>query len=57
MRRETGILNLASLEYSKTVDLKYFGDVVINVDFRVLNDGKKKVIAIFAKRQRGEMAN
>jgi len=51
------ILNLASVEYSKAVDLKFFGDAVVNVDFKVSKNGVEKVVAIFAKRQRGKMAN
>ena len=51
------ILNLASVEYSKAIDLKAFGENVINVDFKVKKDGAEKIVAIFAKRQRGEMAN
>lgn len=51
------ILNLASIEYSKSIDLKSFEDDVINADFKVSKNGSEKIIAIFAKKQRGEMAN
>jgi cytoplasmic iron level regulating protein YaaA (DUF328/UPF0246 family) len=48
---------LASVEYSKSIDIKSFGDHVINVDFKIFKNGVEKIVAIFAKKQRGEMAN
>jgi len=51
------ILNLASVEYSKAINLAKFQDKVCNVDFKVLKNGEYKTVAIYAKRQRGEMSN
>ena len=51
------ILNLASVEYSKAINLAKFQDKVYNVDFKVLKNGEYKIVAIHAKRQRGEMSN
>lgn len=51
------ILNLASNEYSKAVNLAKFGDKVIDIYFKVMKNGKYKTIGIYAKRQRGKMAN
>lgn len=51
------ILNLASVEYSKAINLAKFGDKVIDIDFKVMKNGEYKTIGIYAKRQRGEMSN
>ena len=51
------IVNLASLEYSNALDLSAFGDQVLDIDFKVEKKGILKTIGIFAKRQRGRMAN
>ena len=49
------LLNLASLEYSKMLDKKLFN--FVDLDFKVLKDNKLKTIGIYAKQQRGRMAN
>ncbi len=51
------ILNLASSEYSKAIDLESFGNSVVKVYFKVIRNKIPKIIGIYAKRQRGEMAN
>jgi len=49
------LLNLASNEYSKMISKKSFN--FVEVDFKVLKDDKLKTIGIYAKQQRGRMAN
>ena len=49
------LINLASKEYSKAVDLKKFTNVITPV-FKDLKNGKLKVISFFAKRARGAFA-
>lgn len=51
------LINLASKEYSKVVDLKAIKAPVINVEFKEVENGKARVIAIFAKWARGMMAD
>ena len=50
------IVNLASVEYSKAIDLNYFGDRVINPIFKEKKGDDYKVVAVHAKRARGLMA-
>lgn len=47
------ILNLASSEYFKAIDLKKLSGKVIHVEFKVYKDNKYKTIGIYAKRGRG----
>tara|TARA_B100000963_G_scaffold44011_2_gene32819 strand:- start:12946 stop:13695 length:750 start_codon:yes stop_codon:yes gene_type:complete len=51
------IINLASNEYSKSLNLKTISNKVINPVFKDFKNGRLKVISFFAKRARGEMAN
>ncbi len=52
------ILNLASLEYAKAACRKLIHADVIDVDFKVdRGDGKLQVVAIYAKKARGTLAN
>jgi len=51
------LINLASKEYSRVVDLKLIKAPVINVEFKEVENGKARVIAIFAKWARGMMAD
>jgi cytoplasmic iron level regulating protein YaaA (DUF328/UPF0246 family) len=51
------IVNLASQEYFKAVDLKALKSPVINVHFKEHRDGKYKVIGLFAKQARGMMTD
>jgi len=51
------IVNLASNEYSKALNLDNSKKLVINPVFKDYKNGKLKVISFFAKRARGEMAN
>ncbi len=50
------LVNLASKEYSKAVQLKNFKGTVITPDFKEMKDGKYKMIAIYAKKARGLMS-
>ena len=51
------LVNLASNEYFKSIDTKQLVGEVITPVFKENKDGKYKVIAIYAKRARGKMAN
>lgn len=51
------ILNLASQEYFKSVQLKGLKGKVVNVHFKELRSDKYKVIAFSAKRARGAMTH
>ena len=51
------IINLASEEYSKAIQLNKFNNPVITPVFKDFKNGKLKVISFYAKKARGEMAN
>ena len=51
------ILNLASQEYFKAVKPEQLKVPVITVHFKEVRDGNSKVIGLFAKKARGDMAN
>ncbi len=51
------LINLASKEYSKVVNFKMIKAPVITIDFKEIDQGKARVIAIFAKWARGMMAD
>jgi cytoplasmic iron level regulating protein YaaA (DUF328/UPF0246 family) len=57
LKNEEEIINLASEEYSKALQLNKFSNPVITPVFKDLKNGKLKVISFFAKRARGEMVN
>jgi cytoplasmic iron level regulating protein YaaA (DUF328/UPF0246 family) len=51
---------LASVEYSKVINKKKIlesGAEILDIDFKISKNGTEKIIAIFAKRARGDMAN
>lgn len=56
-QKEKVIVNLASQEYWKSVKPKDLNGQVINVAFKENKDGKSRIIAIFAKKARGMMAD
>lgn len=56
-REERCIVNLASKEYFKSVDLNTLKARVLDIDFKENKDGDYKIIAIHAKRARGLMAD
>ncbi len=49
------LLNLASNEYSKSLNLKELGVPIVTPVFKDFKDGKLKVISFFAKKARGNM--
>ena len=51
------VVNLASQEYFKAVNLKKLKAKVIHITFKEYREGAYKIIAIFAKQARGAMAN
>lgn len=50
------LINLASVEYFKSVDRKKLKARVIDVDFKDFSNGQYKVISFFAKKARGMMS-
>ena len=52
---EPALINLASQEYSKAVNLDKIKAPVINVEFRDYSGGDYKIIAVYAKKARGLM--
>ena len=57
MKNKEDLVNLASNEYSKALQLETLGHRVITPVFKDYKNGKLKVISFFAKRARGEMTN
>lgn len=57
LKKNEIVLNLASVEYSSAIDREKIKGDWIDVDFKINKEGKTKVIAIYAKKARGEMAN
>ncbi|WKN41634.1 peroxide stress protein YaaA [Tunicatimonas pelagia] len=51
------LANLASNEYFKAINTKQLAGEVVTPVFKEHKDGKYRVIAIYAKRARGKMAN
>ncbi|HHO59502.1 MAG TPA: peroxide stress protein YaaA, partial [Thiotrichales bacterium] len=51
------LVNLASNEYFKAVKPKLLEGRLLNINFKETKDGKTRVVAIFAKRARGMMAD
>lgn len=51
------VVNLASNEYFKAVKPKLLEGRLLNINFKETKDGKSRVVAIFAKRARGMMAD
>lgn len=54
---EATLVNLASNEYFKSIKVKNLQGRLLNINFKETRNGKTRVIAIFAKRARGMMAN
>jgi len=54
---EPTLVNLASNEYFKSIKVKNLQGRLLNINFKEHKNGKTRVIAIFAKRARGMMAN
>ena len=56
-QNEKTVINLASNEYWKSVNQKSLDANIINVAFKEVKEGKSRIIAIFAKKARGMMAD
>jgi len=56
-QKEPVLVNLASNEYFKAVKPKLLEGRLLNINFKETKDGKTRVVAIFAKRARGLMAD
>ena len=57
MQDKEVLVNLASNEYSKVLQMDHFIKPIITPVFKDYKNGKLKVISFFAKKARGEMAN
>jgi len=56
-QKEPVLINLASNEYFKAVKPKLLEGRLLNINFKETKAGKTRVVAIFAKRARGMMAD
>lgn len=56
-QQEPVLVNLASNEYFKSVKPKLLDGRLLNVNFKETKNGNTRVVAIFAKRARGMMAD
>jgi hypothetical protein len=56
-QQEPVLVNLASSEYFKSVKPKLLQGELLNVNFKETKNGKTRVVAIFAKRARGMLAD
>jgi cytoplasmic iron level regulating protein YaaA (DUF328/UPF0246 family) len=56
MESDEVIINLASTEYFKAVDLKVLKSRVITPHFKDFKNGQLKIVMMYAKHQRGAMA-
>jgi cytoplasmic iron level regulating protein YaaA (DUF328/UPF0246 family) len=56
-QKEAVLVNLASNEYFKSVKPKLLEGRLLNINFKETKGGKTRVVAIFAKRARGMMAD
>ncbi len=50
------LINLASVEYFKSIERKKMPFRVINVEFKDFNNGEYKIVSFFAKKARGLMS-
>jgi len=56
-QQEAVLVNLASNEYFKSVKPKLLQGDLLNINFKETKNGKTRVVAVFAKRARGMMAD
>jgi hypothetical protein len=56
-QQEPVLVNLASNEYFKSVKPKLLAGRLLNINFKETKEGKTRIVAIFAKRARGMMAD
>ena len=57
MTKDEVLINLASNEYSKALQMHNFPSKIITPIFKDYKNGKLKIISFFAKKARGEMVN
>jgi len=56
-QKEAVLVNLASNEYYKSVKPKQINGRILNIDFKETKAGKTRIIAFYAKKARGMMAD
>ena len=56
-QEEATLVNLASNEYYKSVKPKQVKGRILNIDFKETKDGKTRILAVYAKKARGMMAD
>lgn len=56
-QKEPVLINLASNEYFRSVKPKLLEGRLLNINFKETKDNKTRIVAIFAKRARGMMAD
>jgi cytoplasmic iron level regulating protein YaaA (DUF328/UPF0246 family) len=56
-QKQPVLVNLASNEYFKSVKPKQLKGRLLSINFKETKDGKTRIVAIFAKRARGMMAD
>jgi hypothetical protein len=56
LSKDEVLVNLASQEYARSVDLKTFDQKVVQPQFKDLKNGQLKTIPFYAKKARGMMA-
>lgn len=56
-QQEAVLVNLASNEYYKSVKPKLINGRILNIDFKETKDGNTRIIAFYAKKARGMMAD
>ena len=56
-QKEPVLINLASNEYFKSIKPKLLEGRLLNINFKETKAGKTRIVAIFAKRARGMMAD
>lgn len=56
-QKDAVLVNLASNEYFKSVKPKLLEGRLLNINFKETKEGKTRIVAIFAKRARGMMAD
>ena len=56
-QQEKTLINLASNEYYKSVKPKLINGRILNIAFKEIKDGKSRILAVYAKKARGMMAD
>lgn len=56
-QKEKTLINLASNEYYKSVKPKLIDGRILNISFKEVKEGKSRILAVYAKKARGMMAD